>query len=197
MAKIMREDIEKSDKVRDSLVNSYANVNYCTMALANQYRYLKNYKHQHVVVAEQFEVYYYAFVLVSIIAAVVSGLMGLLIARNGWQNQPQSTRAAFIGFIFCASFSGLCTKVFNNAENADKNVNKYFYFTNLQTNIYNVFGIADSLNKRCADSTLIKVFCENNENMKKNMNLFLDIKADAVPTTDINSAFGGKKKEVE
>jgi hypothetical protein len=105
-------------------------------------------------------------------------------------------RAAFIGFAFSASFSGLCIKVFNNAENADKNVNQYFYFTNLQTNIYNVFGVTDSLNKRCADSTLIKVFNENNENMKKNLNLFLDIKADKVPTTDINSVIQGNKKPV-
>lgn len=194
MAKIMRSDIETSDKIRDSLVNNYANVNNCTRALANQYRYIKHYKNQHVAIAEQFEVYYFGFVLISVIAAVVSGLMGLLIARNGWQNQHQSTRAAFIGFIFCASFSGILTKVFNNAENADKNVTHYFYFTNLQTNIYNVFGQTDSLDKRCADSSLLKVFSENNKNMKENMNLFLDIKAENVPTTDINSALGKEKK---
>ena len=167
MANVMLTDIKNSDKVRDSLVNSYANVNNCTTALANQYKYIKNYKHQNVALAEQFEVYYYGFVLISIIGAVLAGLLGILIAKDGWQHQPKSTRAAFIGFVFCASFSGVCVKVFNNAENANKNVNQYFYFTNLQTNIYNVFGMPDSLNNRCADSTLVKVFNDNNENMKK------------------------------
>jgi hypothetical protein len=190
----MINDIERSDQVRDSFVNGYANVNKCTQALANQYNYIKYYKNQHVTVAEQFEIFYYAFVLILTIATVVSSIMGLLIARNGWQHQSQSIRAAFIGFIFCASFSGLCMKVFNNAENASKNATQYFYFTNLQTNIYNVFGIADSLDKKCIDSTLIKVFCENNKNMKENMNLFLDIKSNEVPTTDMNTAIGGNKK---
>lgn len=192
IATTMINDLEKSDKVRDSMINSYANVNNCTKALANQYNYIKFYKKQHVNVAKEFEVFYYAFVLILVISSVVSGLMGVLIAKNGWQHQSKSIRAAFIGFVFCASFSGVCMNVFNNAENASKNATQYFYFTNLQTNIYNVFGIADSLDKKCGDSSLIKVFCENNKNMKENMNLFLDIKADKVPTTDINTAIGGK-----
>ncbi len=193
-AERVTKDIVEADKARDSLIDKYKNTNKCTQALANQYNYIRLYKKQHMDMAQTFEVYYFAFVLILVIASVGSSIIGVLITRIGWQNQPIYVRAVFLGFFFSASFSAVCMNVFNNAENSSKNITKYFYFTNLQTNIYDALVVGDSLNVRCKDSTLLKVFWENNKNMKDNLNLFFDIKTDNVPATDINKTVGTGKK---
>ena len=145
MAGKMNTDIAYSEKTRDSLIDNNKPINYCTQALSNQYYFIKRYKQQHFDLAQQFETNYYAFVLILAISAVVSSILAISIGRTGWQNQSPAMRAAFFGFFFCTSLSGVFIKVFNCAENADKNVTKYFYFTNLQTNIYNVLACTDSL----------------------------------------------------
>jgi len=180
--------IGNSDHLRDSLLATKANTNDCTKALYNQYEYMNRYKQQHLSMASTYERYYFSFTLILLIASVIASIMGVLIARTGWQNQTPSIKAAFIGFFFSASLTGLMTNVFNNADNVNKNISKYFYFTNLQTNIYDVMatGVDSNLNKRCADSTLLRVFWDNNKSMKENMNLFLDIKADKIPATDFS-----------
>lgn len=191
-AKRLRVNFEKSDSIRALIVEKNSNINICTQALANQYRYINTYKEQHLDVAEKFETFYYAFVLILSIATVVATLLIVLIARNGWQNQPLSIKAAFLGFFFTASLIGVLMNTFNNAENANKNISKYFYFTNLQTNIYDALAIDSVLDIHCKDSTLKRVFWDNNKNMKENMNLFLDIKADKIPPApDINKSIGG------
>lgn len=192
VAKSIIDRLEKSDSIRDSLVEKNGIKNPCTQALFNQYRYINIYKEQHLDVAKHFEIYYYGFVLILIIATVSATIMVVIIARTGWQNQHLSIKAAFIGFFFTASLMGAFMNTFNNADNVNKNISKYFYFTNLQTNIYNVLAIDSVLDKHCADSTLLRVFWENNKNMQDNMNLFLDIKADKIPATpDINKSIGG------
>jgi hypothetical protein len=193
VAEILAEDFQNADTLRTKLVLQYSSTNNCTQALVNQYQYLGEVKKQHLFVTKKFEVYYYGFVLVAIIATVVASIIGVLIARTGWQNQRPAVKAMFIGFFFSASLAVACMNVFNNSENSNKNISKYFYYTNLQTNIYNAIGSGDTtkLNNACTDSTLLKVFWENNKNLKENMNLFLDIKADKIPSSpDINKVTG-------
>lgn len=186
VAKNIVDTLEHSEVIRRDFIQHKANVNYCTQALYNQYLYIDSYKQQHLDVATHFETYYFSFVLILIISAVVASIMGVLIARSGWQNQTPGVKAAFIGFFFTASLTGVFMNTFNNAENVNKNISKYFYFTNLQTNIYDVLAVDTAFDRRCADSSLLRVFWDNNKNMKDNMNLFLDIKADKIPSTDIN-----------
>lgn len=183
-------NMESSDSIRDVMVYKHADVNPCTKALANQYSYINNYKKQHLEIAQNFNLYYYAFALIIVISTVASTLLGILIARTGWQNQSSSIKSAFIAFFFTASLTGVLMSTFNNAENANKNISKYFYFTNLQTNIYDALAVDTSLNRRCVDSSLMRVFWENNKNIKENMNLFLDIKADKIPSTPDMSSIG-------
>jgi hypothetical protein len=178
--------LDTAEKIRHDFIRSRANINACTKALYNQYEYINTYKDQHLHVATNFETYYFSFVLILTISAVVASIMAVLIARVGWQNQTPGTKAAFIGFFFTASLAGVMMNTFNNAENVNKNISKYFYFTNLQTNIYDALAVDAAFDRRCADSSLLQVFWDNNKNMKDNMNLFLDIKADKIPATDIN-----------
>lgn len=186
VARNMIDTLENAEKIRRDFIQQHAGANQCTKALYNQYLYIDSYKQQHLHVATNFETYYFAFVLILTIAAVVASIMGVLIARTGWQNQSPGMKAAFIGFFFTASLTGVFMNTFNNADNVNKNISKYFYFTNLQTNIYDALAIDTTFDRRCADSSLLRVFWENNKNMKDNMNLFLDIKADKVPATDIS-----------
>ena len=185
VAKNMVDTLENSEAIRRDFIQQKANANQCTQALYNQYLYINSYKQQHLHVATNFETYYFSFVLILNISAVVASIMAVLIARLGWQNQTPGVKAAFIGFFFTASLMGVLMNTFNNADNVNKNISKYFYFTNLQTNIYDVLAVDTAFDRRCADSSLLRVFWDNNKNMKENMNLFLDIKADKIPATDI------------
>ena len=183
-------NMESSDSIRDVMVYKNANLNPCTRALANQYSYINNYKKQHLAIAQNFNLYYYAFALIVVIATVASTLLGILIARTGWQNQSSSVKSAFVAFFFTASLTGVLMSTFNNAENANKNISKYFYFTNLQTNIYDAMAVDTALDSACTNGTLMNIFLENNKNIKENMNLFLDIKADKIPSTPDMSSIG-------
>jgi predicted PurR-regulated permease PerM len=183
--------LKKADCIRDSMVHVNANYNSSTKALANQYFYIDQYKQQHIRVAKTFEIYYYSFTLILIIASLISTILGVLIARTGWENQSAKMKAAFMGFFFSASLTGIFINVFNNSQNATNNINKYFYFNNLQTNIYEALAIDSLLPQKTKDTSLVKLFWETNKNIKENMNLFLDIKADKIPATpDINKVAG-------
>jgi hypothetical protein len=185
VAKNLVDTLENSEAIRHNFIQQKAGTNHCTQALYNQYLYIDTYKQQHLHVATNFETYYFAFVLILTISAVIASIMAVLIGRTGWQNQTPGIKAAFIGFFFTASLTGVLMNTFNNADNVNKNISKYFYFTNLQTNIYDVLAVDTAFNRRCADSSLLRVFWDNNKSMKDNMNLFLDIKADKIPSTDI------------
>jgi len=185
VAKNMVDTLDNSEAIRHQFIQQKANINHCTQALYNQYLYIDSYKQQHLHVATNFETYYFAFTLILTIAAVIASIMAVLIGRTGWQNQTPGIKAAFIGFFFTASLTGVLMNTFNNADNVNKNISKYFYFTNLQTNIYDVLAVDTAFERRCADSSMLRVFWDNNKNMKDNMNLFLDIKADKIPSTDI------------
>lgn len=187
VARNLVDTLGNSETIRHDFIRQKAPANHCTQALYNQYRYINSYKQQHLNVATNFETYYFSFALILSIAAVVASIMGVLIARTGWQNQTPGVKAAFIGFFFTASLTGVLMNTFNNADNVNKNISKYFYFTNLQTNIYDVLAIDTAFNRRCSDSSLLRVFWDNNKSIKENMNLFLDIKADKIPSTDINT----------
>lgn len=186
VANNMADTLERSEAIRHDFIQKNAAANFCTQTLYNQYLHIHTYKQQHLKMAMLFETYYFSFALILAIAAVVGSIMAVLIARTGWQNQRPGVKAAFIGFFFTASLTGVLMNTFNNAENVNKNISKYFYFTNLQTNIYDALAIDSDLNRRCTDSSLLRVFWDNNKNMKDNMNLFMDIKADKIPATDIN-----------
>jgi len=185
VAKNMVDTLDNSEAIRHQFIQQKANINHCTQALYNKYLYIDSYKQQHLHVATNFETYYFAFTLILTIAAVIASIMAVLIGRTGWQNQTPGIKAAFIGFFFTASLTGVLMNTFNNADNVNKNISKYFYFTNLQTNIYDVLAVDTAFERRCADSSMLRVFWDNNKNMKDNMNLFLDIKADKIPSTDI------------
>lgn len=186
-------DLRKADSIRDSLVLAHADKSSYTKALANQYRYINQYKRQHYRVARTFEVYYYALVLVLALASLVATLIGVIIARTGWENQSPRIKAAFAGFFFCASVTAVLINVFNSSENAANNISKYFYFNNLQTNIYEGLAIDSVYNPKKRDSLLYDLFISTNKNIKENMNLFLNIKAEKIPATpDLNKLSGSQ-----
>jgi len=184
-------DLEVADKTRDTIINSRIKFNQQIPnenAVINQYNYIGALKKQYLDVAMNYEVHYYTFVTMLVLASACLTMVIAVISQGGWQTQSPILKAAFYGLFFVSSVSGIFVSVFSYSQNSGDNVNKYFYLTNLQTNIYNVITVNSDFKSNGTislkrDSDLLKVFVENNENLKSNLNLYLNIKAESIPST--------------
>jgi hypothetical protein len=186
-------DFELADATRDSLIKIKGEADSNAKAIKNQYDYLGALKKQYLEIGYSFEVYYYSFITILVISTVITTILTAVIAKKGWDSQSSNLQATFFGFFFCASAAGVFISVFNYSQNSTDNINKYFYMTNLQTNIYDVLGadpLSSSFNK---DTSILNVFNANNKNLKENMNLFINVKAESIPVTDINKVLGTQK----
>jgi hypothetical protein len=179
----------QADKLRDNAINLYRNATPNTKAIANQYDYVNTLKSAYITTAETIGVHYYALVTVLIVASVASSIIVAVIARKGWKKQSPLIKAAFYGFFFCSSLPGVLVSTLNFSQNSSSNIDKYFYLTNLQTDIYNAITVDPPASAKLdKDSLVFKTFNDVNDNLKKNMNLFLDVKAENIPSTsDVNS----------
>ncbi len=179
----------QADKLRTDAIKLCGNSSANTKAIANQYYYINTLKSAYITTAETIGVHYYALVTVLIIASVASTILVAIIARKGWKKQNAFIKAAFYGFFFCSSLPGVLVSTLNFSQNSSSNLDKYFYLTNLQTDIYNAITVDPPKSPKIdKDSLLLKTFNDVNENLKKNMNLFLDVKAENIPSTsDVNA----------
>ena len=192
--KAVKVDFVNSDKVRDAAVMAKVKTSANAAAIANQYGYFGQLKNQYLDLASAFEIYYYGFITVLVLSVVATTIFVAVIAKKGWDGQSANLQAAFYGFFFCSSMAGIFISVFNYSQNSADNINKYFYLTNLQTNIYDVI-IADPVKPLLfnKDSLELAVFNANDRNLKDNMNLFLNIKSESIPAVpDISKVLGTK-----
>lgn len=184
-------DLLVADHTRDTIINSRIKFNQQIPnenAVINQYNYINALKKQYLDVATDYEVHYYSFITMLVLASACLTMVIAVIAQGGWQMQAPVLKAAFYGLFFVTSVAGIFVSVFSYSQNSGDNVNKYFYLTNLQTNIYNVITVnsdfkSDGTRSLKRDSDILKVFVENNENLKNNLNLYLNIKVESIPST--------------
>jgi membrane-associated HD superfamily phosphohydrolase len=168
----------------------------CIKGLYNQYMLIDAYKKQFLFIASRYQILYFSCTVMTIAATIVLAILGFAIVSKGWANSDLLYRALFLSLFFYTTFLGLVPKVYEHDRNAERNITKYFTLTNLQNDIYNIVAIKPGTYTHAIDSVQCKVFNDVNQTLKENRNLFIDIKADEIPTKiDVSESLpvNGKK----
>jgi len=154
--------------------------------LQEQFKMIEEIKVSYLYLSKRYGAYNYSFTVFFSIFSVISGILGFLILKIGWDNVENFyLKASFLGVFFCTTLFGILPNVFGAEENINKNLMKYDYYNGLQLDIYNLVednegylrrntrGSLDSLNRKIMDIT---------KGIKDNQDLYFDVHIDKVPT---------------
>ena len=110
-----------------------------TQKLREQYFVIAEIKKSYLFMAQRFNSYGYAFTIFFAISSILSGILGFLLIKKGWDATDSFyLKSSFLIIFFCTTLFGILPSVFNTKENAKNNLNKYNYFSGLQIDIYDL-----------------------------------------------------------
>ncbi|WP_046757104.1 hypothetical protein [Kordia jejudonensis] len=154
--------------------------------LKEQFRMIADIKESYLYIFKTYSAYNYTFSGFFTVFSVLSGILGFLVLKGGWDNTKNYyLKATFIGVFFCSTLFGILPNVFATKDNIKNNLAKYNYYSGLQLDIYelindnhgyikrNTKGSIDTLNLKISDIT---------KGIKENQSLHFEIHIDKVPT---------------
>ncbi|MFP5039949.1 hypothetical protein [Parasediminibacterium sp. JCM 36343] len=154
--------------------------------LREQYFAIAEIKKPYFFMAQRFTSYGYTFTIFFALSSILSGILGFLLIKKGWDSTESFyLKASFLIIFFCSTLFGILPNVFNTKENTKNNLTKYNYFSGLQLDIYdlvkdnhgfikrNTPGSLDSLNLTISSIT---------KSIKENQDLYFDTYIDKIPT---------------
>lgn len=157
-----------------------------TNTLRELYYTIAEIKKSYLSIAQRFNSYGYSITILFAFTSIISGILGFMLIRKGWDNTESFyLKASFLVAFFCSTLFGVLPNVFSTKENTKNNLTKYNQFSALQIEIYdlvkdnrgymkrNTTESLDSLNLNI--STIIK-------NIKENQDLYFDTYIDKIPT---------------
>lgn len=154
--------------------------------LREQYFAIAAIKKSYLFIAQRFNSYGYAFTIFFAVASILSGILGFLLIKKGWDaTENFYLKASFLIVFFCSTLFGILPNVFGTKENAKNNLNKYNYFSGLQLDIYDLIKDNKGFIKRNTAASLDSLnltISSITKSMKENQDLYFDTFIDKVPT---------------
>lgn len=177
---------EKRDITIQEALNTATSNRIEVEQLKEQFKMIADIKESYLYIFKTYSSYNYAFTAFFTFFSVLSGILGFLVLKKGWDNaKDYFLRATFLGIFFCSTIFGILPNVFATKDNIKNNLAKYNYYSGLQLDIYdlvndnqgymkrNTPGSIDTLNMKISDIT---------KGIKNNQSLHFDIHIDRVPT---------------
>lgn len=149
--------------------------------LVNQFDILKCQKKQYLETAQSFEVLFYTCNFILIIVSVITGILAILIARNGWEKASGGFKTTLLTVFFVSSITALVPKVFDHEKNLKDNLDKFFFCSKMQVEIYN--GVCSDTCKSNSARQLRRylIFQAVNKGIEENNNLFVSLDQSKLP----------------
>lgn len=154
--------------------------------LKEQYEIAREIKDSHMMIAFHYTVYNYGFTIFFTVFSVITGILGFLLVKKGWDNtQNFYLRASFLLSFFFSSLFGIFPRVMSNEDNVKNNLSKYHLYTGIQMDLYTLAkdnkGYFERNTKASMDS-LNREIIAITKSIKDNEDLYFDIKIDEVPS---------------
>jgi len=154
--------------------------------IKEQYEISREIKDSYMMIAFHYTVYNYAFSIFFTVFSVITGLLGFLLVKKGWDNTKNFyLRAAFLVSFFFSTIFGVFPRVMNNEENVKNNLSQYHLYSGYQMDLYTLSkdnkGYFERNSKGSLDSLNLEIMAIS-KSIKDNENLYFDIKIDQVPT---------------
>jgi len=185
-ADIIIKSYEKRDSIIKEGVYSLKLQNPEFEQLKELYNMIAKIKEPYLYIAHTYTAFNYSFIIFFTIFSIISGILGFLILKKGWDNSDDYyLKASFLIVFFFSTLFGVLPKVFVTKENIKNNLVSYNYFNGLQLDIYDLArdnkGYFESENPASLDSLNTEILSIT-EGIKVNQNLYFDIHVDKVPT---------------
>lgn len=187
----------EGNSIKDSFTNRYKVIESAIFAdtskgpeinqLRELYSFISHAKEVNIITAVNYNAYGFSFTVLFAIFSVISGILGFLILRKGWDNVNNFyLKSSFLVAFFFSTVFGILPNVFNNKKNTEENLKNFFYYNELQIDIYTLVKDNKGYFKRNTTASLDslrKEIISINEQMKKNQDLFFEINLDRIPTS--------------
>ena len=100
--------------------------------IKEQYEIAREIKDSHMMIAFHYTVFNYGFTIFFTIFSVITGILGFLLVKKGWDNtQNFYLRASFLISFFFSSLFGIFPRVMSNEDNVKNNLAKYHLYTGI------------------------------------------------------------------
>ncbi|MEP2936265.1 MAG: hypothetical protein ABJM06_12340 [Gilvibacter sp.] len=177
--------VERDSIVKDAIINMPFTGKEAEQII-DQYHISRKTKDSYMMFAFHYTVYNYAFSIFFTIFSVITGILGFLLVKKGWDNtRNYYLRAAFLVSFFFSTLFGLFPRVMNNEENVKNNLSQYHLYNGYQMDLYNLAkdnkGYFERNTKGSLDSLNREIIAVS-KSIKDNGTLYFDIKIDQVPT---------------
>lgn len=154
--------------------------------LKEQFGMIANIKESYLYLFETYSAYNYTFSAFFTFFSVLSGILGFLVLKKGWDHTKNYfLKASFLGVFFCSTLFGILPNVFATKENIKNNLAKYNYYNGLQLDIYDLVNDNKGYIKRNTKGSLDSLNMEISaitKGIKDNQSLHFEIHIDKVPT---------------
>lgn len=185
-ADYIKEKFEKRDSIIKSAINSDTTNLAAKGKLKEQFNTIAEIKKSYIFMAHRFNSYGYSFTMFFTFFSIISGVLGFLLIKKGWDNVDNFyLKSAFLITFFCSTLFGVLPSVFNTKDNTKSNLAKYNYFSGLQLDIYDLVRDNRGYIKRSTSGsldTLNKEIYSITRGIKENQDLYFDTNIDKVPT---------------
>ena len=183
-ANILKENFLINDSVHNNIGNnkmSYFKMQYKSIGLA---------KNHHKETGRVYFVNYYTFTVLLSVATILTAILLIIIANNGWQQAKDYAKVSFFSFFAISTFFGVMTVSLGQKENYENNFKQYIFYDKVQNNILTFINTSEKYDsvksKNIVDSFIVAI----NTDLRNNTNFFLNIDANKVSLDEISSKLG-------
>lgn len=171
---------------RDSIINSEISSLPDSIVqltkLKSQYKIIQEIKEPYLSISQTFGSNGYAFTMVFALISILTGVFAFLIVKKGWDNTTNFyLKSGFLILFFFSTLSGVIQAVSDTKQNAQKNIERYYFYNGLQMDIYD-YAKDNQGFLRKKEYAKIDTFLHNqNKFIKNNPDIYFNIDIDKVP----------------
>ncbi|NQY05493.1 MAG: hypothetical protein HRT68_04620 [Flavobacteriaceae bacterium] len=179
------EIFESKDCILENAVFEVSSTQPEIKQLKEQFLVIAEIKNSYLFMAEKYSAFNYTFSIFLTLFSIISGILGFIILKKGWDNiKNYYLKASFLIAFFCSTLFGVMPSVFSAKENIKNNLTKYYFYSGLQVDIYGLAKDNKGYLKRNTPQSLDSLNLEINainQKIKENQNLYFDINIDKIP----------------
>ena len=171
---------------KDSIINAEINLLPDSIIqvkkLKCQYKIIQEIKEPYLSISQTYGSNGYAFTMVFALISILTGVFAFLIVKKGWDTTTNFyLKAGFLLLFFFSTLSGVIQAVSDTKENAQKNMERYYFYNGLQIDIYDYAKDNQGfLHKKQYEK--IDSFLHNlNKSIKDNPDIYFNIDINKVP----------------
>lgn len=182
----VRDSLIEKDSIVHVAVNSMTFEGPQATQIKEQFEITRKVKESYLMIAFYYTVYNYSFSIFFTIFSVITGLLGFLLVKKGWDNTGSFyLKSSFMVSFFCSTLFGLFPRVMGTEDNIKNNLSQYHLYSEIQLDLYTLAKDNKGYFKKNDSTSIGKLNAEIlniTKRIKENENLYFDIYIDKVPT---------------